>query len=97
MNDLDAVYHELNEALSLVRAHRHAESVGVALQEGIHRDVRKRLATFGGHLECRHCHTVRPLKYTLGRYLKRGWPMCCGETMEWLTEEQLADRSSGDR
>ena len=50
------------------------------------------LNEFGGHLECEVCHRAAPLGDANQRLLGAGWPKCCGYTMRWWTDRQLADR-----
>jgi len=47
------------------------------------------LEAFGGHLVCHKCGNEKPMGKVADRLLK-GWPMCCGETMVWHTEQEEA-------
>jgi hypothetical protein len=53
------------------------------------------LQGFGGHLECTVCGHKAPLG-NVGRRLSVGWPKCCGYTMRWWTNRELATREGRD-
>lgn len=55
----------------------------------IHHAIGADLAHFGGILRCITCGNQKPLGH-IARHLRDGWPRCCGETMRWITERQLA-------
>jgi hypothetical protein len=54
----------------------------------------KTLAGFGDILECQTCKRTRPLG-DIGAKLRGGWPECHGQTMCWVTEQQLEQRKGG--
>lgn len=57
------------------------------LPEKIGADV----AGFGGFLRCETCRTEKLLgDGDTGRYIASGWPVCCGHTMTWWTQRQIA-------
>jgi hypothetical protein len=40
------------------------------------------LKQWGNVLFCKSCHHIQPVaKYQFSKYLKSGWPKCCGQTM----------------
>lgn len=44
-----------------------------------------------GELRCMYCGKFHTLTTTTAlRYLKQGWPTCCGYTMRWLTENEFS-------
>jgi hypothetical protein len=55
----------------------------------IHDALGKELDALGGVLRCHGCKRELPMRGAR-EYLRSGWPMCCGATMEWLTPRQLA-------
>lgn len=55
----------------------------------IHEKIAKDLAPIGGVLRCTTCQRERPLG-DVGAKLRDGWPTCCGYTMRWITQRQLA-------
>lgn len=61
------------------------------MSEKLHTKIGGELARLGGVLRCRACGAERALSSPtqIGGYLDSGWPMCHGETMEWLTQRQL--------
>lgn len=54
------------------------------------------LSSLGGILVCFGCNDVRPVGASpqIKGFLEAGWPMCCGETMQWITAEQLGGSST---
>jgi hypothetical protein len=58
-----------------------------------HEHAGKNLDALGGVLRCRRCNREQPMAGA-GDYLRTGWPECCGETMEWLTAQQLAGETT---
>jgi hypothetical protein len=49
--------------------------------EGMYGEMADAVAAYG--LKCDHCERVAPLtKDDSARYLKSGWPKCCGSTMK---------------
>lgn len=45
------------------------------------------LSGLGGILRCGQCQSVRPVG-DIARYLRDGWPKCCGFTMTWVTARE---------
>lgn len=60
---------------------------------GIHEALGKEMDEIGGVLRCRRCRRELPMQGAR-EYLRSGWPMCCGATMEWLTPRQLAAQAA---
>ena len=54
----------------------------------IHEITAENLGKLGGVLRCRACKTRRPLG-DISLKLRKGWPLCCGQTMEWVTQKKL--------
>jgi hypothetical protein len=54
-------------------------------------DMARAAAPLGGVLRCLRCGRDKPVggPSKIGRYLTRGWPKCCGETMRWITQREL--------
>ena len=51
----------------------------------------------GGLLRCHHCGGERELDgEKIARYFDEGWPRCCGQTMEWITDRQLDKEAPDD-
>lgn len=46
------------------------------------------LQGFGGFLRCSHCGEREELG-SVGTKFEKGWPKCCGYTMEWITQRQI--------
>jgi hypothetical protein len=55
----------------------------------VHDNIGLTLDELGGVLRCDRCKREQPLRGA-GKYLRSGWPECCGYTMTWLTARQLA-------
>jgi hypothetical protein len=55
----------------------------------IHDKIAEDLNGIGGPLRCDRCGSERSLG-DLAQKLRAGWPECCGETMRWLTDEELS-------
>lgn len=42
---------------------------------------------WGGLLFCRHCHHLSPVSSSdQSKYVRSGWPTCCGETKLYITK-----------
>lgn len=54
----------------------------------LHKDIAKSLSTFGGILFCSTCDKVNELG-DIAVHLANGWPMHCGYTMTWVTDDQM--------
>lgn len=52
----------------------------------------KNLDEIGGVLRCDRCKREMPMQGA-ARYMRQGWPECCGYTMLWVTARQLAEAS----
>lgn len=57
--------------------------------EGLHDRIGATLDSLGGVLRCGCCGGEQAM-YGASRYLRNGWPECCGFTMRWVTSRQLA-------
>jgi hypothetical protein len=57
--------------------------------EGLHDRIGATLDSLGGVLRCGHCRSEHAM-YQSRKYLRDGWPECCGFTMTWVTARQLA-------
>lgn len=48
------------------------------------------LAQMGGYVECQNCRLKVGLQpEAIKNYLQNGWPKCCGQTMQWVTQKQI--------
>lgn len=55
--------------------------------------IGKDLESFGGVLKCTVCGYTSPLKQgQAGKYISRGWPVCCNLTMRWWTQRQIDNK-----
>ena len=59
------------------------------IKTGIHDIVAAEIEPFGGFLRCETCRRVEALGET-ANHLRAGWPRCCGYTMRWWTQRQIA-------
>lgn len=59
--------------------------------QGVHAAIAADLEGFGGVLRCTGaCKRESPLdEACIARYLRDGWPKCCGYTMRWVTQRQM--------
>lgn len=66
--------------------------------QGAHDTIAKILGA-GGILRCSECGTKRSLGVDgIARYLRDGWPVCCGYTMTWVTRRELdEEKQKGGR
>lgn len=61
---------------------------------GIHGKNANDLAHFGGILRCKRCGKEQSLSTDqIAEYLATGWPMCCNESMLWVTQRQLDEEA----
>lgn len=68
----------------------------VKAAQNIHSLIAADLTAFGGILRCSKCHREQPLgEADIASNLRHGWPRCCGETMIWVTQRQLAAENWG--
>jgi hypothetical protein len=58
-----------------------------------HDEIAAKLEPLGGVLRCRRCGRECELG-DIATKLRHGWPVCHGETMEWVTASQLAEEGS---
>jgi hypothetical protein len=62
----------------------------------IHTAIAADLAGFGGILRCTgECGRTEELDAAkIERYLRHGWPKCCGYTMRWVTQRELSEEKA---
>ena len=62
----------------------------------VHTAIAADLSGFGGILRCTgECSCRQDLsERQIAKYLRYGWPKCCGYTMRWVTQREL-DESAG--
>jgi hypothetical protein len=55
----------------------------------IHNEIANDLEEFGYKLKCNYCGKECYLTANeIGYFLAKGWPTCCGQTMQWVTENK---------
>lgn len=47
------------------------------------------LEGIGGHVKCHECGRTKHLSNTA-----KGWPKCCGNTMQWLAQKALDEKKA---
>ena len=63
----------------------------------LHSGIAADLSGFGGILRCAgECGCEQALsEEQIVKYLRYGWPKCCGYTMRWVTQRELDEAAGG--
>lgn len=54
----------------------------------VHEKIGSELKGFGGHLNCETCGHQQELG-NAGKYMRTGWPKHCGQTLRWITQNEI--------
>lgn len=61
----------------------------------VHSSIAEKLV--GGIIECAVCRgCTTPTTSVISSYLAKGWPVCCGSQMSWVSKKELKGRKSGN-